>query len=142
VGAWDAIGTQGGLTTGPTVHPILYQQTSGVSYSGTWTTSSASSFSGGSVRYASVAGRSATFSTTGIRSMAFVTTKASSRGSFKVYVDGVYKGTFSAYSATTATRQILYQITFSAPGTHSMKIVVVGTAGHPRVDIDAFLVLK
>jgi len=33
-------------------------------------------------------------------------------------------------------------VTFASPGTHSIKIVVVGGGTHPRVDVDAFLVLK
>jgi hypothetical protein len=111
-------------------------------YTGTWSTATSTSYSGGSVRWASTAGRYATFTATLARSIAFVTTKASSRGSFRVYVDDVYKGTVSAYSPTTKFRQIVYQYSWSAPGTHKIKIYVVGTAGHPRVDVDAFVVLR
>ncbi len=70
-----------------------------------------------------------------------MTTKAASRGSFKVYIDGVYKGTFSAHSST-AYRQIVYQYTWATAGTHTIKIVVKGTSGHPRVDFDAVLLVK
>ena len=69
-------------------------------------------------------------------------TKAASRGSFKVYVDGVYRGTISTYSTTTKYRQLVYQFSWAAPGTHKIKIVVSGTSGHPRVDLDAFVVLR
>ena len=69
-------------------------------------------------------------------------TKAASRGSFKVYVDGVYRAKISTYSTTTRYRQLVYQFSWSVPGTHKIKIVVVGTAGHPRVDLDAFVVLR
>ncbi len=71
-----------------------------------------------------------------------MTTKAKTRGSFKVYVDNVYKGTIKTYSTTTKYRQIVFQYAWSTPGTHKVKIVVSGTSGHPRVDIDAFVVLK
>jgi hypothetical protein len=27
-------------------------------------------------------------------------------------------------------------------GTHTIKLVALGTAGHPRIDIDAFLVIR
>ena len=123
--------------------PFLYQQTaSNVSYSGSWTAVTSSSYSGGSARYASVAGRSATVTVTNARSIAFVSTKATSRGSFKVYIDGVLKKTISPHATSTKYRQILYQYSWSTSGTHKMKIVVVGTAGHPRVDVDAFVALK
>ena len=142
VRAVDAVGNAGGWSVGPTVRPYLYQQTSGTAYSGTWRTSTRSAYSGGSVRYASTAGRSATFTATAARSIAIVTTRAPSRGSFKVYVDGVYRATVSTWSSATRYRQIIYSYSWSTPGTHRIRIVVRGTAGHPRVDLDAFIVLK
>jgi hypothetical protein len=140
--AIDDAGNPGPATYGPTFKPTLYQQTSSTVYTGTWSTSTSTSYSGGSARSASTAGRYATFTATLARSIAFVTTKAASRGSFRVYVDDVYKGTVSTYSSTTKFRQIVYQFSWSAPGTHKIKIYVVGTAGHPRVDVDAFVVLR
>ena len=71
-----------------------------------------------------------------------VTTKATTRGSFKVYVYGVLKATVSAFSSTTKFRQDVYQFSWSTAGTHKIKIVVSGTSGHPRVDVDAFLAIK
>lgn len=140
VAAVDPLGHVGAFATGPVVHLSVGQ--SPTSKSGTWHTSTSSSFAGGTTWYATGAGASATYTTTGVRSFAFVTTKAASRGSFKVYIDGVFKGTFSAYSTTTAYRQVIYQYSWSTAGTHSIKIVVVGTAGHPRVDFDAVVILK
>jgi len=140
VAAFDWLGNISAFATGPTIRPLLYQ--SPTSKSGTWHTSSAGSYSGGSTLYSTSAGASASFKTTGVRSIGFVTSKGPSRGKLKVYIDGVLKATINTYSSTTRYRQLLYQITFSSPGTHTIKIVVVGTAGHPRVDVDAFLVLK
>jgi hypothetical protein len=140
VTAFDLLGNSSGTVTGVQLQPLLFQ--SPTSKTGTWHTSSASGFSGGTAWYATGAGASATFKSTGVRSLGFVTTRASSRGKFKVYIDGVLKGTFSAYSTTTTFRKIAYQFTFGSPGTHSIKIVVVGGGSHPRIDVDAFLVLK
>jgi hypothetical protein len=36
----------------------------------------------------------------------------------------------------------VYQFNWSSAGTHKVKIVVSGTSGHPRVDLDAFVVLR
>jgi hypothetical protein len=138
----DIVGLVGPPTYGPTFRPTLYQSTSSTTVSGTWGTSTSSGFSGGKTRYATKAGTSATFTATAARSIAIVTTKAATRGSFKVYVDGVYKGKISTYSTVTRFRQLVYQFSWSTPGTHKVKIVVFGTAGHPRVDLDAFVVLR
>jgi hypothetical protein len=142
VGAIDAVGNTSSGAFSPRLTPYLYQQTSSTTYSGTWSSSSNANYSGGSVKYASTAGRYATFTATNARSIAFITTKGPSRGSFKVYVDGVLKATVSTYSSTTKYRQIVYQFNWATPGTHKIKIYVKGTSGHPRVDIDAFVVLK
>jgi hypothetical protein len=142
VAAVDAVGNASSGAFSPRLTPYLYQQTQSTSYSGTWSSSSSANYSGGSVKYTSTAGRYATFTATNARSIAFVGAKGPSRGSFKVYVDGVLKATVSTYSSTTKYRQILYQFSWASPGTHKIKIYVKGTSGHPRVDIDAFVVLK
>jgi hypothetical protein len=139
VTAFDPLGNGSGTIAGALLQPQLNQ--SPTSKSGTWHTSSSSSYSGGSTRYASAAGASATYKSSGVRSLGFVTTKGS-RGKFRVYIDGHLKGTFNASSSSTTYRQIKYQFTWSTAGTHSIKIVVVGSGSHPRVDVDAFLVLK
>jgi hypothetical protein len=138
----DAVGNASTGVISAVLTPFLYQQTQSTTYSGTWSSSSSANYSGGSVKYTSTAGRYATFTATNARSIAFVGAKGPSRGSFKVYVDGVLKATVSAYSSTTKYRQILYQFNWASPGTHKIKIYVKGTSGHPRVDIDAFVVLK
>jgi hypothetical protein len=139
----DLLGNVGPARTGAKYTPSLFQSnTASTVYTTGWGTSSSTSFSGGSTKYSSTAGKYATFTMTNARSIAIVATKAASRGSFKVYVDGVYRGTISTYSTTTKYRQLVYQFAWSAPGTHKVKVVIVGTAGHPRVDLDAFVVLR
>ena len=142
ISAIDWVGNVGTPTTGFLYRPTLYQSTSSTTVTGSWGNSTSTSFSGGSTRYASAAGASATYTATLARSISIVATKATSRGSFRVYVDGVFKGTISTYSTTTKYRQLVYQFAWSTAGTHKIKIVVSGTAGRPRVDLDAFVVLR
>jgi hypothetical protein len=135
----DWSGNPSAWINGSTFTPTLTQQTS-ATYSSGWSTASSSAYSGGSLKYSSSAGKYAQFTFSG-RAVAFVTTKAISRGSVKVYIDGVLKATVSTYRSTTLYRQLVFQYSWSTAGTHKIKLVVVGTAGHPRVDVDAIVVL-
>jgi hypothetical protein len=57
-------------------------------------------------------------------------------------VDGVLEASVDTYAASTSYRQVVFARSWSTLGPHTLKIVVVGTAGRPRVDIDAFEVLQ
>ena len=128
----------GNPATGSTLTPTNYQQThSSFTYSTGWSSSSNAKYSGGSVKYSSKAGASASFRTSG-RSFGFVTTRGSTRGKVKIYVDGASKGTFTLTSSSSKYRNIAYAITFTTTGTHTIKLVVVSG----RVDVDSFIVLK
>jgi hypothetical protein len=142
VSAVDDAGNVGVPRYGPTFRPSVFQQRTSTVYAGTWGAQLSARFSGGSTKYAIRAGRYVTFTATSARSIAFVTTKARSRGLFRVYVDGHLRATVSAYSAITRYRQILFQYSWATPGTHRIRIYVLGTRGHPRVDVDAFVVLR
>jgi hypothetical protein len=96
---------------------------------------------GGSTRHASRAGATAWLSFTG-RSVALVAPRGPTRGSARIYVDGIYAGTVSTWAATSASRQLVFARTWPTAGTHRIEVRVAGTAGHPRVDVDAFLVLR
>ena len=134
----DDGGNIGDPATGSLLTPTNYQQThSAFTYSTGWSSSSNAKYSGGSVKYSSKVGASASFKTSG-RSFGFVTTRASTRGKVKVYVDGSYKGTITLTSSATKYRYIAYATTFTATGTHTIKLVVASG----RVDVDAFIVLK
>jgi len=142
VRATDSLGNVGSWLAGPTLKPTLYQQTySGITYHGTWTSSSSTSFDGCSAKYATAAGAYASYTFTG-RAVAFVTTRASTRGSVKVYLDGVLVTTVSCTASTTTYRWVGFARTWATSGTHTLKLVVVGTSGHPRVDLDAIEVLR
>lgn len=114
-------------------------------YAGTWHRVVANSASGGSLHYATARGATARGATASLtfygRAVAFVAPTSRTRGSAKVYLDGTYVTTISLYGPAM-TRQVVYARRFAALGTHTIKVRVVGTAGHPRVDVDAFLCLN
>jgi hypothetical protein len=138
----DKAGNESDWEYTPTLSARLIQQTSAaVKYGGVWATAKASAYSAGSTVYANISGRSATYTFTG-RSMAIVTTKGPSRGKVKIYVNGVLVTTLELYRSAYQYRSIAWQKTWSVSGTRTVKLVVVGTARRPRVDLDAVIVLR
>lgn len=117
------------------------ENASKVTRTGTWARIADSSAVGGSVYRSSKANSSATLTTTA-SNLALVAPTGPTYGSAKIYVDGVLKTTLNLHTtAAKKPRQEMYKIGFASAGSHTLKVVVVGTAGHPMVDIDAFAVL-
>lgn len=138
VRARDNAGNVSAWKVGPTLRPALAQQSSSaVTYGGSTKTTTYSAYSGGSERYLVTAGSWASY-TTLARSLSFVTTKGSSRGSAKIYIDGTLVATVNLNASTTTYRFTAYAKTWSSVGTHTIKIVSTGS----RVDIDAFGVIR
>ena len=142
VKARDNAGNLGPWKVGSTTSLLVRQDSSGyLSYGSGWHTVRSSSYSGGTVRYASTAGAWVRYGFTG-RAVALVTTKGPSRGQVKVYVDNVYITTVDLARSSTAYHQVAWSTSWSSAGSHTLKLVVVGTAGRPRVDVDALVVLR
>lgn len=138
----DNAGNLGPWKVAATVTPGITQQTStSVKYTGTWSTGSTTKYLGGTVKFASGAGASASYTFTG-RSIAWVTTRAARSGSARVYIDDVLASTLNLNASDYTYRYVAFQKTWTTSATHTIKVVVVGTSGHPRIDIDAFLVLR
>jgi hypothetical protein len=112
-----------------------------LAYGGTWRTITNGGLWGDRAHRTGMAGRSMQFTFTG-GAAAIVSTLGRANGSFRVYVDGMYRRTVSTYSAATAYRRVVYGVQWATPGTHTVRLEVVGTAGHPRVEVDGVLVLS
>ena len=138
--AHDRAGNVGSWVAGPTLHPSLTQQTSSsIAWSGATATLSSSSYSGGSIRYLNATNASASY-TTSARSLSFVTSKGPTRGTAEVWIDGVLQGTVVLTSSTTTNQYVAFAKTWSSLGTHTIRIVSVGSPA--RVDIDAVGVIR
>jgi beta-N-acetylhexosaminidase len=139
VRATDGAGNLAGWAYGPTFEPLLAQESSSaITYAGSWPIVGNTYASGGSLAYSTAAGASATYAFTG-RAVSWVADLGPSRGQAKVYIDGTYAHTVNLNSATFHARQIVYVASWSTNGSHSIRIVNVGTTGHSRVDVDAFV---
>lgn len=137
----DYDGNAGSPTVSRTLQATLTQQTyAGITYGKTWKTARSDSYSGKSVKHAKAKGASARLLFTG-RGIGFVTTLAPNRGKAKIYINGSLVDTVDLGGSTTY-RVVAWQKTWSTSATRTIKVVVAGTSGRPRVDVDAFVVLK
>jgi hypothetical protein len=59
-----------------------------------------------------------------------------------MYIDGVYASTVNLHRTSWAPRVVVAGRSWSVYRSHAVKLVVAGTIGHPRFDIDAFVVLR
>lgn len=143
VRARDQVGNWSGWKYTPAFKVVPYQESSGsVTYpSGTWTRQSLSGAYGGYVRYSSGSGARSVFTFTA-RNVAWVAPKSSDRGKAEVWLDGSKLATIDLYSSTALARGVVFARAVSPSVTHTLEVRVLGTSGRPRVDVDAFLVLR
>jgi GH25 family lysozyme M1 (1,4-beta-N-acetylmuramidase) len=140
--ATDRFANTSSWSVGSLVTARLTQQSAAtVIYGGTWHSQSKTWASGGSLRYSTAAGASATYKFVG-SSVAWISARGPDRGSARVYLDGVYVATVKLYASTYHSKAIAFASHWGGNGSHTVRIVVVGTAGHPRVDVDAFVALS
>jgi subtilisin family serine protease len=136
----DAAGNVGPFSEGPTFRlRNVSEGTSAATWSSGWSTATTTSALGGRMRYATKAGASVTFRFTG-RAVGWVSVRATTRGNARVSIDGTTVGTVYLYGSTAYRRLVFAR--HPTPGTHTLKITVLGTSGRPRVDVDGFIVME
>jgi len=142
VRAHDRAGNIGGWVAGSTIRPGLVQESSTtLKFGGSWLASADARYSGGSVRWAVASGATLTATFTG-RAVAWVSTRDSDRGAARVYVDGVLVATVNTWASQLGVRAVVWSRAWARTGTHTIRIVVMATPGRPRVDVDAFEILR
>ncbi|MEV0152428.1 N-acetylmuramoyl-L-alanine amidase [Micromonospora sp. NPDC050686] len=108
---------------------------------GTWKDVSSVSHLGKLATTSSTKGSSLKWTFTG-RSVALVAARSPQSGQADIYLDGVKAGTVDLYAANTPYRQAVWTKSWTASGSHTIEVVVVGTAGRPAVTVDGFAVVK
>jgi uncharacterized repeat protein (TIGR01451 family) len=96
---------------------------------------------GGQVKRSGGTGAHVGYAFTG-RGIAWVSTMGPTLGSATVFVDGSEVATISLHRASKRTRMVVWRMNWTTSGSHTVKIVVDGTAGHPLVEVDAFAVQR
>jgi chitodextrinase len=140
--ATDSVGNRSSWVAGPTMSLIARQEgSSTIAYGGSWTSATASSAYGGALKYATRSTATATLTFTG-RSVAWIAKRSTTRGVADVYVDGVLAATIDLYSASSQPRMIVFTRSWGSSAAHTLQVRVKATSLRPRVDVDAFLVIK
>ena len=141
VKAADASGNVSAWKAGPALAVSLIDDASAkVTYRGRWTTSAPASASTSTLHSTASAGASASITFTG-RGIAWVAPEGRSRGKATVYLDGRKVATVNLNDSANS-RILVYAKSYGSSGKHTLRIVASGTAGNPRVDVDAFVIVK
>lgn len=109
---------------------------------GTWSTSSCVCSNNGRTLTRSSAGASLTYTITTTKPGAVVAIavgKNTNRGVMNVSLDGGTATSVNTYASAPTHRVVVWQRVINSPGTHTVKVTNAGTAGRPRIDIDAVL---
>ena len=106
-----------------------------------WTRQTLSGANGGSVDFATLKGKTATLTFTGFQ-VAWMSTQGPTRGSATVKLDAGSLVTINTNTSSAHAAHIVDVVTAAAQGAHKLVVNVLGTAGHPRIDVDAFVVLS
>jgi subtilisin len=140
-----AVDTSGNASAWSEVSPVTSRVVQDGSHllarTGTWRHAYGTAMSGGSTWYARANGASLSCAFTG-RGLAVVMPYGPGRGRAQIWVDGSLAGTLDMYRSTVSSRRIVLSRSWASSGPHVVRVVVLGTPGRPRVDVDAFLVIR
>jgi hypothetical protein len=140
VRAVDKAGNAGDWSQGLRFKVVAYQDASGkIDFSGTWKTTNSAPLFGGSIHYTLKKG-TASFAFTASQ-IGWVSLKGRDRGAAQVLVDGKSAATVDGRASRTVVRRVVYVKLFTGSGRHEITVKALGTAGRPRVDMDAFVVV-
>jgi subtilisin family serine protease len=141
VRATDQAGNTGAYVYGNSFAVRRYgDSTALASWSSGWVWADNSTSFGGEVRASSKAGASVTVRFAG-KGIGWISRTGPTRGKARVYVDGVLVKTVDTHGPTRA-KQVVFAANHLSNAPHTLKIVVLGTSGRPRVDVDGFVVLR
>lgn len=142
VRATDKYGNVGYWDYGPTFTPkTVSDSSSTVVYGGTWAAEVDPAAYGGGLHHADAAGASARLTFYG-RDIAWMATRGPGMGTAKVYLDGVLRATIDLSAGVETYRSLVYRFHWSTLGMRQIRVVVQGTAGHPTVTLDGFVVIR
>jgi hypothetical protein len=118
---------------------VIDDRSRSVVWRGSWRRVRAGNALGNTLTYSGSAGSSATFRFTGTR-LELVGRRGPNRGLVDVYVNGRRLARVDMYAAGKRPQSTFFTQTWSTAEPRAVRLVVVGSAGRPRVDLDAIRV--
>ena len=141
VRATDKAGNVGAWDYGPSFKARRIADTSSaVLFSSGWRLASDPTAFGGVLHEVGTAGKASSFRFSG-RDIAWIAERGPGHGQAKVYIDGRYVRTVDLVASGSQPRYVVFTHQWPTVGTHTIRIVVVGTAGRPVVSADGFVLL-
>ena len=129
-------------TTTTTTQTLNYPETSSrITYRGTWALAWSSGYAGGRIKWSRQRGASATFTFTGI-AVSWIGPVGPTRGQANVYLNGHFVRTVNLHATSFVARRTVFSARWATQATRTLRIVVLGTAGHPKVGIDTLSVRR
>ncbi len=110
-------------------------------HGGRWRLARSSTASGHTTHFAKARGASIRRTFTG-RAVAIVAPRGPHRGAAQVWVDGVHVRTIHLHASSLHARRVVFARSWHGSAAHTIRLVVLGTAHHPRVDLDAIVILR
>jgi hypothetical protein len=142
VRAIDGAGNRSAWVESTTVRrSVVGDSSSAITYKGTWRTANDGGFLTGTERRSSQAGAAAKVTVLG-RAAAWIASVGPGRGIAKVYVDGDLVATVDLGASSTVTRRVVWAARWGSVDSRLVKIKVLGTAGRPRIGLDAIAILR
>ena len=117
------------------------ERSSSIDYSGSWRPARHSGYAGSAVRYATTAGATATITFTGSR-IAWYGPVGPTRGKARVSIDGAAVKTVDLRRSSFDPSAILYSVSWTTAGRHTLEIEVIATPGNRLVAIDELVITK
>ncbi len=112
-----------------------------IRYSGSWTTVTSFVYWGGGAKKTTRAGAQASITFAG-RSVAWVARKGPDRGIARLYVNGTPVATVDLYSPTYQGQRVVWVHSWTTSASRTIAVRALGTAGRPRIDLDALIIAE
>ncbi len=142
VRALDAPGNLGAWApAAPARVAVVREWASTVRRSSGWTRYASANALGGYAAMTTRAGATLRYTFTG-RGIAVVGAMGPTRGRLQIRLDGVHVAYVSTYASKPGSRWVLHAMAVDPTRSHTLEVRALTTSSRPRVDIDAFLVLR
>lgn len=108
---------------------------------GSWAVSKDGAASGGQTRVTTQKGAKATLTFRG-SAVGVMSALGPNLGQARISIDGAVVDVIDLNSQSAQDRQVIYSRSWSSTRKHTITVEALGTGGRPRVDVDAFVLLR